>query len=154
MTLNQFNNLKIGDIVMNANCTAEVAVMDINRNRGLVNTGGAWRKYTTIRFPKEKELPSEFTRLPKVTHMTFSVKMINKFSLVESAIIHTILRAGEDGFVGTNESLCEASQICASTCSANIVIPRLCKARIITRDNLAYRVTRFRINMNAVEEYL
>ena len=141
MTTNQFNNLKIGDIVMNANCTAEVAVMDINRNRGLVNTGGAWRKYTTIRFPKE-------------THMTFSVKMINRFSLAESAIIHTVLRAGEDGFVGTNESLCEASQICASTSSANVVIPRLCRERIITRDNLANKVTRFRLNMEEVEEYI
>ena len=154
MTTNQFNNLKIGDIVMNANCTAEVAVMDINRNRGLVNTGGAWRKYTTIRFPKEKELPSEFTRLPKVTHMTFSVKMINRFSLAESAIIHTVLRAGESGFVGTYESLCEASRICASTSSANVVIPRLCRERIITRDNLANKVTRFRLNMEEVEEYL
>lgn len=154
MTSNQFNNLKIGDIVMNANCTAEVSVMDINRNRGLVNTGGAWRRYTTIRFASSKKLSDDFTQLPPVTHMTFSVKMLNKFMVSEAAIIHTIIRAGEDGFVGNNETLCEASQICTSTCSANVIIPRLCREGLITREHMAHSMTRFRINMDAVKEYL
>lgn len=154
MTLKQFNTLQIGDMVMNSNRTAEIPVSDINRNRGLICTGGSWRNYIAVRLPRTKELPVNFTVLEPVTHITFSVKMINRFALAEAAIILTVLRAGDDGFVGTNETLCAAAQVCVSAASANIIIPRLCKEGILRREPLAHSATRYHLNRQLIEEYL
>ena len=61
MTEKQFNELRIGDKVMNGSLTGEVVVLDIDRNKATINTGGTWRSAKNVRLagiltPDIKEL--------------------------------------------------------------------------------------------------
>ena len=152
MTEKQFAELKVGDMVMNNTLTKQVEVLDINRPRGLVNTGGAWRNRKNVRLPG-LPMPDHFTKLEPATHFNISIKMLKRFTTLECIILHTIMRAGPDGFIGTNETLCEATQLCRSFCTFTVLISRLSREGFVTRDCLDKKVSRFMIDEEKFKEY-
>ena len=153
MTEKQFNQLKVGDIVMNNALTKQVQVLDICRNRGLINTGGAWRKYKGV-YLARGPLPEHFTRLEPVTHFNLSIKALKRYSLLEVIIIHTIHRAGPKGFIGNNETLREATQMNNSIATINLLMSHLTRDGIVIRECLAGKASRFTINEELAKEYL
>lgn len=153
MTEKQFEQLKIGDKVMNSSLTKVVTVQDINRPKGLVNTGGAWRKYRGISM-SDRPVLSTFTRLEPVTQITLPVKMLKRYPLIDVVTIETIRRAGTEGFIGTNETLRNATQICTAGISMfTLVILRLSRDGLITRERLAHSTTRFMVNEEKLKQY-
>ena len=152
MTEKQFADLKVGDMVMNNALTKQVEVLDINRKREMINTGGAWRLRKNVRLPGPPP-PDHFTKLEPATHFNISVKMLKRFTTLECIILHTIMRAGPDGFVGTNETLCEATQLCRSFSTFTVLISRLVREGFVVRDCLARKVTRFTLNETEFQNY-
>ena len=152
MTEKQFESLKVGDKVMNNALTKEVPVIDINRQKGIINTGGAWRRFKNVKLAGIP-VPDHFTRLEPLTHITLPVKMLKRYPLLDTVILHTILRAGPDGFVGTNETLCDATQLCRSAGTFNVIIMRLVREGLVIRENLAKKVTRFLVDEERAKDF-
>lgn len=153
MTAKQFQQLKVGDIVMNSALTKEVKVLDISRSKGLINTGGAWRRFKGVclaGIPK----PENFTRLEPVTHVTLSIKALKRFSLVEVLLVDAIRRAGPNGFLGNNETLLRATQMDKSIHTANVLLNRLVRDGIVIRENLANKATLFFVDEEKAKDYL
>lgn len=153
MTEKQFNSLKIGDKVMDASLTKEKVVTDIDREAGRLNTGGTWRKYKHVRLAGIPA-PEHFTRLEPITHITLPIKALMRHPLVEIAIVQTILRAGPEGFVGTNDTLFEAVQVCTSNSTFSPTVGRMCREGILLREPLEGRVTRYFVNPAVLKEYM
>ena len=138
---------------MNHGLTKEVQVLDICRQRGLINTGGAWRKYRSVCLTRVA-LPEHFTRLEPVTHFNLSVKALKRYSLLEVILINTIHRAGPSGFIGSNETLRDATQMQHSIATINLLMSRLTRDGIIIRDCLANKASVFTINEELAKDYL
>jgi hypothetical protein len=153
MTEKQFNQLQIGDKVMNNTLTGETTVVDINRQDGTINTGGPWRKFNGVHLADPTK-PQNYTVLEPVTHVTLSIIMLRRYSLLEAVLVQTILRAGTEGFIGTNETLCDATQLCRSLSTFNTIISRLIREGIIMRENLAGKASRYTINLDKAKQYL
>lgn len=153
MTTKQFNELHIGDMVMNNALTKEVPVLDINRKLGSINTGGSWRRYKNVKLAG-MPVPEHFTCLEPVTHVTLSMNMLKRYSLLDAIIISTIRRAGPEGYIGTNETLCEHTQLCRSISTFNTIISRLTHEGIVIRENLAKKASRYTIDAEKAEPYL
>ena len=152
MTEKQFNQLRVGDMVMNRTLTKEVPVIDINRKNGLINTGGSWRRHKDVRMAGVTV--EEPTVLAPVTHITFSVKSLKRYPILDMVILKTILRAGPGGFIGTSASLCEATQICKSQSVFKKIIFIMDRDKIIVREPLPLKLTRFTVNMDKAKDYL
>ena len=153
MTIKSFAELKIGDKVLNGNYTKEVTVTDINREKGMILAGGVWRKFTGVRFT-EKDTQMPLTQLEPVTEMTFTVRMLKRFSIAEAAILQTIHRAGPKGYIGNNERLCRDAQIINTSSTYNLLISRLCRDGYIHRHNLAGRLSQFTLVSDKVKQYI
>ena len=153
MTEKQFRELKVGDTVMNNGLTNEVQVKDICRARGLINTGGAWRQYKNVCL-KKATLPEHFTRLEPVTHFNLSVKALKRYTLLEVVIINTIHRAGPEGFIGSYETLRDATQMGNSIGTVNLVMSHLIRDGIVVRECLANKASILTINEELAKDYL
>ena len=164
MTEKQFNELRIGDKVMNGSLTGEVVVLDIDRNNATINTGGTWRLAKNVRlagiltpdhFTKlDKLTPDHFTKLDKLTHITLPIKAVLKYPLLDIAIIQTIHRAGPEGFIGTNDTLFDAIQVCRSICTFKPTISRLLREGRVRRECLPGKVTKWFVSDEVAQEYI
>lgn len=153
MTKEQFESLNIGDMVLGTQGGKELRVTDICRTRGLICTGGTWRKRSAVAVPDNWD--DKFrTRLEPVYRYSFSVKMLRRFGLVISATILTLKRAGKDGFVGSNENLCDALQIGVPRSTFYAFYKRMCAENIITVEKTSTSLKRYRLNEDAVKDYL
>ena len=152
MTEKQFNELHVGSMVMNRQLTKDVPVIDINRKAGLINTGGSWRRYKDVRMTGVTV--EEPTILQPISHFTFAVKSLKRYPILDMVILKTILRAGPGGFIGTSASLCEATLICGSQSAFKKIIFIMDRDKIINRDPLPNKLTRFTVNMDKAKDYL
>lgn len=153
MTEKQFNELRIGDKVMNGSLTGEVVVLDIDRNNATINTGGTWRLAKNVRLAGILT-PDHFTKLDKLTHITLPIKAVLKYPLLDIAIIQTIHRAGPEGFIGTNDTLFDAIQVCRSIGTFNPTISRLMREGVIRRECLPGKVTKWFVSDEVAQEYI
>lgn len=153
MTEKQFNELRIGDKVMNGSLTGEVVVLDIDRNNATINTGGTWRLAKNVRLAGILT-PDHFTKLDKLTHITLPIKAVLKYPLLDIAIIQTIHRAGPEGFIGTNDTLFDAIQVCRSIGTFNPTISRLMREGVIRRECLPGKVTKWFVDDEVAQEYI
>lgn len=153
MTKEQFESLKIGDIVLSASSGKQLRVTDICRNRGLLCTGGTWRKRSAVSVPEDWQ-DKYRTSLPPVREYTFSTKMLQRFGLVVSATILTLRRAGEEGFIGSNENLCDALQIGIPHSTFYAFYKRMVSDKVIVVERTPTRLNRYRLNEETVNKYL
>lgn len=153
MTEKQFNELRIGDKVMNGSLTGEVVVLDIDRNNATINTGGTWRSAKNVRLAGILT-PDHFTKLEKLTHITLPIKAVLKYPLLDIAIIQTIHRAGPEGFIGTNDTLFDAIQVCRSISTFNPTISRLLREGRVRRECLPGKVTKWFVSDEVAQEYI
>lgn len=153
MTEKQFNELRIGDKVMNGSLTGEVVVLDIDRNNATINTGGTWRLAKNVRLAGILT-PDHFTKLDKLTHITLPIKAVLKYPLLDIAIIQTIHRAGPEGFIGTNDTLFDAIQVCRSISTFNPTISRLLREARVRRECLPGKVTKWFVDDEVAQEYI
>lgn len=153
MTKEQFDTLKIGDLVVSTRGGKQIPVTDICRNREIICTGGTWRKRKDVYVPESRK-SSIRTTLPSIHQYTFSVKMLQKFGFVVSATILTLKRAGEEGFVGSNDNLREALQIDIPRTTFYAFYKRMRKEGIISVERTSTNLNRYRLNREAVKEYL
>lgn len=152
MTKEQFETLRIGDLVLGTK-KKEVRVTDICRTRGLICTGGIWRKRADVALP-ERQKEKLRTKLAPIHHYTFSVKLLQKYGLVISATILTLKRCGSEGFVGSNENLCESLQLGVPKSTFYAFYKRMCKENIIIVERTSTNICRYSLNEEAVKEFL
>jgi S1-C subfamily serine protease len=128
-------------------------VTDIDREAGRLNTGGTWRKYKHVRLAGIPA-PEHFTRLEPITHITLPIKAVLKYPLLDIAIIQTIHRAGPEGFIGTNDTLFDAIQVCRSISTFNPTISRLLREARVRRECLPGKVTKWFVDDEVAQEYI
>lgn len=154
MTNYEFHQLKVGDEVFNSKLTRKVQITEIHKKRGLIRTEGEWRGYKKVCLAKELVECKGFTPITPPTHMLFSVQMLQDFSLLQAAIIHTIRAAGPRGFVGTRYTLCAATPLCKDPDSLNMSMRTLYRKRILFRERISETVYRFYLNEEQIKQYL
>lgn len=147
MTAEEFRNLRIGDSVIHTK-EGFVKVIDINRSNGRLTTGGTWRHYRDVRLPVPEY---ELTPVVKKDSLTFPVRMLQVYGLLQSCILMAVREAGEDGFVGTIESLVESCQVFKSTGSTRQTILGLVHIGLIERTKLDINVYRFKLTPKAFQ---
>lgn len=148
MTEEQFNNLRIGDEVLQYRTQRVVKVIDIDRPNKKLQTGTCWRRSKEIQLP-----PPEFELTPeeRLETLTFPVKMLTKYGLLQSCVILSLQRAGKDGFVGTMESLAKSAQVYTTANSCRGIINLLVRSGAVTRERLTSFVYRFKLTDEALD---
>lgn len=150
MTKEQFEQLSIGDYVTGSKPGTVVRVTDINRRRGLVCTGGTWRKRQDVK-PTATWQDRLATRLPPVREYRFPVTMLARLGLVQSAIVTTVRRAGEGGYVGTQTSLRLDLRLEVSASTFHAAYKNLNILGLVTMEKIGSSYNRFRVSEEALE---
>lgn len=153
MTKEQFEHLKIGDDVLNAKKDARVKVTDICRRRGLLCTGGTWRKRSDVEMPEGWE-NSNLTKLPPVRKYTFPVAMLAEMGLIQSAIIVTLQRCSGCCFVGSLTSLRLALQLDIPNATFFAAYKKLHKEGYISMERLGAWGSRYSLNEEKIKHLL
>lgn len=150
MTKEQFEQLNIGDHVTGTKNGTLVRVIDIQRDRQLVNTGGTWRRRQDIYMPDGSK-DSLATRLPAIKQYTFPVHMLKKHGLIQSAILVTVRRAGPEGYVGTLTSLNQATQLGVAQATFFAAWKNLHTPRLVTMQKIGSKYNRFQLSEEALK---
>jgi len=150
MTKEQFEQLKIGDHVTGTKNGTLVKILDIQRDRQLVNTGGTWRRRQDIKMPDAAK-DNLATRLPAIKQYTFPVHMLKKHGLIQSAILVTVRRAGPDGYVGTLTSLNQAIQLDLPQATFHTVWKNLHTLGLVTMQKIDSKHNRFQLSEESLK---
>lgn len=131
MTLEEFNNCKVGDRVLSS--TGKVSkIKDIDRIAGTITIGsGKWRPYHIIKLPTLEIVRSRLKNTSSET-ISLSRESLERYGFPRTLIMQTIENAGFSGFVGSSRDISQCAEFISEEYTRNL-IAAMCRENLISR---------------------